>query len=79
MNTKSHPDSDVDANNENRHGDCTDPEQSPSTARYLSKRIGRLGAWLAARMKAHEDRVSSLRVYHQRRVDGPVTKARRKQ
>jgi hypothetical protein len=40
MNTKSHPDSDVDANNENRHGDCTDPEQSPSTVRYLSKRIG---------------------------------------
>lgn len=77
MNSKFNPDIDVNTNNETGCIDCPDPAQPPSTARYPSSRLGRLGAWMAARMKAHEDRVSSLRVYSQHRLDGRVTNGRK--
>ena len=77
MNTKSDPDTNLNARYETSRRDCTDPVRSPSAVRYLSARLGRLGAWMAAHMKAHEDRVSSLRVYSQHRLDGRVTGERK--
>ncbi len=76
MNTKSETDIDVNANTETRREDCTDPVQSPAQSRPLSARLGRLGAWMAARIKAHEDRIISLRIYRQDRLDGRVTDER---
>ena len=77
MNTQFDPDTNANAKHESSRGDCTDPVRSPSAVRYLSARLGRLGAWVAARMKAHEDRVSSLRVYSQYRLDGQVSGRRK--
>ena len=80
MNTKHDPVIDNDANNESGRGNRTDTVRSPWTARYLSARLGRLGAWMAACMKAHEDRVLSLRVYSQHRLDDlSPTSARRRE
>lgn len=76
MNTKFDSDIEVNANTKTSRGDCTDPVRSSSTGRYLSVRLGRLGAWMAARLKAHEDRVLSLRVYSQHRLDGRVSDER---
>ena len=77
MNTKSETDIDVNASTETRREDCTDPVQSPSQVRPLSARLARLGVWVAARMKAHEDRMISLRVYRQDRLDGGVSGERK--
>ena len=73
MKTQFNPDNNANAKHKNSRGDCTDPVQSPS----LSARLGRLGAWMAAHMKAHEDRVSSLRVYSQYRLDGRISDRRK--
>ena len=77
MNTRFDSDIDVNANGEGCREDCTDQVQSLSSARYFSRGLWRLVEWLAARMKAHEDRVLSLRVYSQRRLDGLVHDARK--
>ena len=73
MNTKFDPDTNANAKYKTSRDNCTDSVRSPSAARYLSARLGRLGAWMAARLKAHEDRVASLRVYNQHRLDGRVS------
>lgn len=77
MNSKSETDIDVNANTETRREDCTDTVQSPAQARPLSARLARLGAWMEARIKAHEDRMISLRVYRQDRLDGGVSDGRK--
>jgi len=73
MNSKMDTEIDVNTSNESYRAECTDPVQPPSTARYLSTCLKRLGNWMTARIKAHEDRVSSLRVYSQHRLDGALT------
>ena len=77
MKTRFDPDIDVNANAESGPEDCTDQVQSLSPAKYFSGRLWRLREWAAARIKAHEDRVLSLRVYSQRRLDGLVNDARK--
>lgn len=77
MNTRLDSHTDVKPKHETSSGDYIDPVQSPPTERYPSTRLGRLASWMAARVKAHEDRVSSLRVYSQHRLDGRVTGERK--
>ncbi len=72
MNTQFDPDTNANAKYETGRGVCTDPVRPPS----MSARLVRLGAWMAARMKAHEDRVASLRVYREHRLDGRVSGGR---
>ncbi len=73
MNTQLDPDTNANAKYETSRGGCTDPVRPPS----LSARLGRLGAWMAARIKAHEDRIISLRIYRQDRLDGGVNDGRK--
>jgi hypothetical protein len=73
MNAQFDPDTNANAKCDTGREDCTDPVQPPS----LSARLGRLGAWMAARIKAHEDRIISLRIYRQDRLDGGVSDGRK--
>lgn len=72
MNTKIDRVIDADTDKQTGREDRTHSVQSSSTAGCLPLRLGRLGAWIAARIRDHEYRVISLRVYSQQRLDGRV-------
>lgn len=53
------------------HGEARNRRQPAQPAsHWRDSRLGRLAGWMLACLQAHEDRVLSLRVYSQRRVDG---------
>ena len=43
-----------------------------TNSRYISENMGKLKLWMRARLNSHDQRVSSLRVYRQNRLDGRV-------
>ena len=43
-----------------------------TNSRYISENLGKLKLWMRARLNSHDQRVSSLRVYRQNRLDGRV-------
>lgn len=77
MSTRFDQDMNVSAKRETRHDGCTNPVQSQQTPRYLSTGLRGLGRWITARIKAHEDRMISLRVCRQDRLDGGVSDGRK--
>ena len=77
MDSKFDSDIVVDANNAKHRGDCTNPVLSKPSTRQLAAAARRLGAWITAGIKAHEDRVFALRVYSQRRQDRRIISIRK--
>ena len=69
MSTKPAPEIDRNTNDESSPGGCMNRAQSRSATYHLRMSLRRLGTWLVRCFKAHEDRILSLRVYSQHRLD----------